>query len=133
MSRSGYIDDMDDSWQLIRWRGAVASAISGRRGQAFLKEMLAALDALPEKRLIAHELAQAGEVCAIGAVGKAGDVPMEDIDPEDYAAIACAFGVSEALAREIMFMNDEGRHYKTPEDRFARMREWIISKIKENA
>jgi len=47
MSRSGYSDDCDDQWSLICWRGAVKSAIRGKRGQAFLKEMLAALDALP--------------------------------------------------------------------------------------
>lgn len=41
---------------MIRWRGAVASAIRGKRGQAFLREMLAALDAMPEKRLIAGSL-----------------------------------------------------------------------------
>ena len=46
MSRSGYTDDMEDMWQHICWRGAVASAIRGRRGQAFLREMLAAMDAI---------------------------------------------------------------------------------------
>ena len=130
MSRSGYTDDMDDPWAHIMWRGAVASAIRGKRGQAFLREMLAALDALPEKRLIEEELAHAGEVCAIGAVGKAGNVPMESIDPEDYGAIAAAFGIAEAMAREIMFMNDEGTmRREAPEERFARMREWIVSQI----
>jgi hypothetical protein len=68
MSRSGYSDDCDQ-WDMIRWRGAVASSIRGARGQAFLKEMLAALDALPEPKLIAEELESDGAVCAIGAVG----------------------------------------------------------------
>lgn len=44
MSRSGYNDDCD-GWALIRWRGAVNSAINGKRGQAFLRELVAALDA----------------------------------------------------------------------------------------
>jgi hypothetical protein len=37
MSRSGYSDDYgdDEPWQLIMWRGAVASAFRGRRGQPF--------------------------------------------------------------------------------------------------
>jgi hypothetical protein len=43
-------------WSHIRWRGAVASAIRGGRGQAFLREMLAAMDAMPVKRLVANEL-----------------------------------------------------------------------------
>lgn len=56
MSRSGYTEDCEDDWALIRWRGAVNSAIRGKRGQAFLREMLAALDVMPEKRLIAGNL-----------------------------------------------------------------------------
>lgn len=57
MSRSGYSEDYDgDHWDLIRWRGAVASSIRGKRGQAFLREALAALDAMPEKKLITGDL-----------------------------------------------------------------------------
>ena len=58
MSRSGYSEDCD-GWALVRWRGAVKSAIRGQRGQAFLRELLAALDAIPDKRLIAEELVDA--------------------------------------------------------------------------
>ena len=61
MSRSGYVDDMCDEWALIRYRGAVKSAIRGKRGQAFLREMLAALDAMPEKRLISGALVFDGQ------------------------------------------------------------------------
>jgi hypothetical protein len=50
MGRAGYSEDCD-GWALIRWRGAVTSAIRGKRGQAFLREMLDALDALPVKRI----------------------------------------------------------------------------------
>lgn len=131
MSRSGYTDDYDgEHWQLIMWRGAVASAIKGRRGQAFLKEMLAAMDALPEPKLVANELEEEGAVCAIGSVGKKRGVDMSEIDPEDYERVAKAFGVSEALAREVMWANDDGGRYKeTDEERFARMRAWIVNRI----
>ena len=72
MSRSGYYDDGgDDLWALICWRGAVKSALRGARGQAFLREMAAALDMMPVKQLIRHELIKDGSVCAIGAVGRA--------------------------------------------------------------
>ena len=114
MSRSGYIDDLDDQWQYIRWRGAVASAFNGRRGQAFLKEMLAALDALPEKVLIAHELQDttySGQVCAMGAVGKARGVDMEKLDPEDKETVAGTFGIADAMAAEIAYENDEAVGY----------------------
>lgn len=79
MSRSGYTDDGLDSWQVIRWRGAVASAIRGRRGQALLTELLAALDAMPVKELIKEQLVEDGAVCALGALGRARGVDMSAI------------------------------------------------------
>jgi len=131
VSRSGYVDDFDDDhWQFIRWRGAVKSAMRGKRGQAFLKEMLAALDALPEKRLIADSLEEDGEVCAIGSVGKQRGIDMSKIDPEDYSSVAGAFQIAEAMSREIQYMNDEWFDRATPEERFTKMRAWIVSQIK---
>lgn len=114
MSRSGYSDDYDN-WDLIRWRGAVASAIRGKRGQAMLRELLTALDALPEKRLAAGALQTAdGEFCTLGALGRYRGIDMSNIDPEDRDAVAEAFGVADALTAEIMFENDEmvptGKH-----------------------
>jgi hypothetical protein len=63
MSRSGYSDDCDDQWRHIMWWGAVTSSIRGKRGQAFLREMRDALDAMPEKRLAPDALVRGGEVC----------------------------------------------------------------------
>ncbi len=128
MSRSGYVEDDGDGdqWQLIRWRGAVASAMRGKRGQAFLGEMLTALDALPEPKLVAMELEADGQVCAIGSVGRMRGVDMSKIDPEEYSQVASAFGINEKLAQEIMWMNDDAGSWKeTPEERFARMRKWV--------
>lgn len=57
MSRSGYDYDYDvDQWATIRYGGMLASAIRGRRGQGFLRDLAEAMDAMPEKRLIAHDL-----------------------------------------------------------------------------
>jgi hypothetical protein len=128
MSRSGYTEDCD-GWALIRWRGAVESAIRGRRGQAFFKDLLAALDALPEKRLIAHELEKDGEVCAIGALGKQRGIDMAEIDPEDHDRVASVFGIAPALAAEIVYMNDEAFWRAEPEWRFEKMRAWVASNI----
>lgn len=108
MSRSGYSDDCEDQWAMIRWRGAVNIAIKGRRGQQALCEILAALDSLPEKRLASESLVTAdGDFCTLGALGKARGIDLEPIDPEDRDAVARAFGISEALAAEIMYENDE--------------------------
>lgn len=131
MSRSGYSDDDSEQWALICYRGAVASAIRGRRGQAFLREMLAALDALPEKKLVAEELELDGQVCAIGSVGLAHGIDMSQIDPHDADTVANVFGINEKLAREIVYENDEGGWRDTPEMRFERMRKWIVSNLRD--
>lgn len=140
MSRSGYSDDVD-GWDLIRWRGAVTSAIRGKRGQAFLREALAALDALPEKRLIAHDLiasegddglAQEAQVCLLGAVGLQRRLDMREVDPEDRERVASLFAIPYSLACEIVYENDEAAwHAETPEQRFARMRRWIERQLIE--
>lgn len=80
MSRSGYSDDCDGA-ELALWRGAVESAIRGRRGQAFLREMLEALDALPARRLISGEFVDGrGEHCALGAVALKRGLAAQGID-----------------------------------------------------
>lgn len=125
MSRSGYSEDLDQ-WALIRWRGQVASAIRGKRGQAFLRELLAALDAMPDKRLIAYDLKdETGAVCALGCIGAARGMELEKLDPEDYETLAPAFGIAEPLVREIEFENDEWFR-EPPEQRWTRMRAWVV-------
>lgn len=151
MGRSGYNEDGDaDQWSLICWRGQVASAMRGKRGQAFLLEMWRAMDALPEKKLIPNDLEAHGAVCAIGSVGKARGVDMSGIDPEDYELIAAVFGIPRQLAQEIMWRNDEcwhGNHVEvpgptrhgdpvyvfvriTPERRFEEMKKWIEENLR---
>ena len=128
MSRSGYIDI--DGWDLIRWRGAVASAVRGTRGQEVLHGLVSALDAMPVKRLNAGRLIAEGEVCALGALGAAcgRTEEMRRVDSEDYKAVARFFGISEALAREIQHINDEW-YDATPEDRWTRVRQWALDHI----
>lgn len=131
MSRSGYTDDCEDQWASIRWRGAVTAAISGRRGQAFMRELLDALDALPEKRLVKGALEADGEVCAIGSVLRQRGTAMPNVheyDWDDFAwqELAKLAGVADAMAREIMYENDEcGGWKETPEERWTRVRAWV--------
>jgi hypothetical protein len=130
MSRSGYSDDCD-GWSLIRWRGAVTSAMRGKRGRDLLLELRDALDAMPEKVLIAHELVDAdGDFCTLGVIGQARGLPLKDIDPEDSDQVAKLFDIAPALAKEIVFMNDEAAWYdETPQQRWTRMRNWVERSI----
>lgn len=148
MSRSGYDYDYDcgcEQWSWVMWRGAVESAIRGKRGQLLLMEMLTALDALPVKRLVADELVDVDiasfshwgmyeydAVCAIGAVGKKRGVDLKKMDSENYSMVADTFNIAEAMVREIEWINDEaGVHRETPEERFVRVRGWVAMQIRE--
>lgn len=134
MSRSGYSDDCD-GWALIRWRGAVTSASRGKRGQSFFKELLAALDAMPVKRLIANELEEAGEHCALGVLGSAKGMELSTIDPEDPHQVSEQFDIACALAKEVVYENDEGcwqSDIETPEARWIRVRAWVAAQITES-
>lgn len=132
MNRSGYWGP-DDTWAAISWRGAVASAMRGKRGQKFLREMLEALDAMPIKKLVAEDLITLnGETCAIGSVGLARGMDMDGIDPYDSTKVASMFGIAEAMVCEIAYVNDEeGLSLKaeTPEDRWSRVRRWVVRNI----
>lgn len=132
MSRSGYSDDLD-SRDLAMWRGRVASATRGQRGQRLFRELAAAMDAMPEKALIADSLVDAdGDFCALGVVGKARGVDVTKLDAEDPAGVGEAFDIASCLAQEIVYMNDEwGSCHETPAERWARMRRWVASQIKE--
>jgi hypothetical protein len=61
---------------------------------------------------------------------------MDDIDPEDSDTVAGLFGIAPAMAREIVSENDEAvsfyRNGETPEARYTRMREWVLSQIKDD-
>lgn len=129
MSRSGYSDDFD-GWSLIRWRGQVASAIKGKRGQAFLKELVEALDTIPEKRLIEDEFWN-GESCALAAVAVKRGIDVITLDAEDNDRLSDLLNIARPLVMEVEFLNDEcGRYKETPEQRWHRMRAWATSLIR---
>jgi hypothetical protein len=128
MSRSGYVDDLDPL-DLGRWRGQVASAIRGRRGQKLLVDLLKALDAMEVKELITDELVDAdGDVCALGCLGKARGLDMKDVDVEDGNEVGELFDIAPQLAREIVYRNDE-IHYSSPADRHQKIRQWVANRI----
>jgi hypothetical protein len=129
MSRSGYSEDLDN-WAIIKWRGQVASAIRGKRGQAFFRELVAALDAMPVKELISDDLVSedGSAVCALGALGKAKGIDLTGIDPYDHETLSATFNIAHQLACEVMYENDE-YWQDDPAGRWQRMRRWAESHL----
>lgn len=123
MSRCGYSEDLDPL-DLGRWRAQVASALRGKRGQRFIRELIAALDALPQKRLVKNALESGGEVCALGALGRARGVDLSALETTDYERLGSTFDIAHQLAQEVMFENDEGLYIATPEERWRWVRDW---------
>jgi hypothetical protein len=132
VSRSGYSDDCDDVLAMGRYIATRNKAMGGKRGQAFLSELLAALDAMPVKELVREELVDGYDpylialeatppryfggqehpqpfcgVCALGAVGQARGLAMAHLDPHEPEMVASAFGITTTVAREVVYANDE--------------------------
>lgn len=139
MSRSGYTDDCEN---LGLWRGAVERALKGKRGQALLRDLAEAMDAMPDKRLIADVLEADGQYCALGVLGAKRGIDMSQIDPDWPEQVAAAFGIAPAMAQEIVYMNDEGsdwgnefwHRHGAPDDparaRWRAMRQWIDEQLR---
>ncbi|WP_208456724.1 hypothetical protein [Burkholderia gladioli] len=145
------------------YRGAVHRAITGKRGQAALRELAAAMDAMPVKTLAAESLVNAdGEFCTLGVLGQARGLDMAPIDPEDWDAVAALFNLAPSMVREIVYENDEAlarhkwvdivicgpmlrweKHVRTvrvdiPEstlapERWALMRKWVEQNLVDTA
>lgn len=140
MSRSGYESDGENH---SLWRASVERAIRGKRGQAFLRELVAALDAMPVKRLIMGEVVRDSEhMCALGSVAVLRKMDIEDLDIFDGEDVGKAFNIAQSMAREIVYENDKGggsydyeKHEwigETSEVRWQRMRAWAVSNILGN-
>ena len=135
MSRSGYMECDDfDHWAALRWRGVIASATRGKRGQAMFKELLTALDAMPNKRLIKDDLiTETGDSCAIGALLMHRETPEARNMHEYNEAIAEELDVHMCIVQEVEWENDNGGWNLTPEQRWTHMRTWVAKQIKETA
>lgn len=127
MSRSGYSEDCD---YLDLWRRAVENSINGKRGQAFLLELIDSMEKIPSKRLIKTDLLRDGEVCALGAVGVARGIRLEGLDDEDPELIGRVFGIATCLVQEIVYENDECDGNESPEQRWTRIHSWAKENLK---
>ena len=144
MSRSGYVEcygeDAQERWQMIRWRGAVQSAINGKRGQAFLKLALSVLQSMDKKELCANSFASDGQFCLLGVVANHQGVDVSDLfefyceyrDNGDHAIeLAEQLNIAPALALEIAFKNDD-EQIGSDADRFRVIYSWIESNLNEH-
>lgn len=132
MSRSGYVDDVDDLNLANLYRGTVTRAIKGKRGQVFLKELASAMDAMSEKRLIVNDLiTKQGEMCTLGVVCKARGIDTSGVDVTDSKAVGKLVGIASQMAAEIEYENDEYDEDETPEERWTRMRKWVGDNLKK--
>lgn len=131
MSRSGYTDDCEGS-ELAMWRGVVASATRGKRGQVFFRDLVSALDAMPVKRLVEDDIETAeGDVCALGALRRERGTELEADDVCYPEILGEKFNIASQLAQETMFVNDEaGRRSETDEERWTRVRAWAARQIR---
>ena len=140
-------DEEDYNNQALLWEANLERSLKGRKGQAALRELEAALLALPDKRLIANQTVDdGGSVCAIAALaqhrGYKGDLslPKEpDYDKDDFEywdeyeyqeaveaamlKIAADLGVPRMVASAIIYENDD-TYISTPEQRYTKMLRW---------
>jgi hypothetical protein len=132
MSRHGYSDECEN---VAMWRGVIASASRGKRGQAFFRALVEALDAMPDKRLIADELqTEDGEVCGLGCLARVRGLDLRGVDAEDWSKLGEIFDIASQLAQEVMFMNDAGTCGPwTPENRWRFVRDWAARQIRVEA
>lgn len=146
MSRITYAEEEDFPGQAELWDANRLRSLKGQKGQAALRELEAALLALPSKQLIADELEDAeGNVCAIGALaryknyGGSLELPEPKNEFEEHVVsdamikVAGKLSVPRLVAISIIERNDDACAWKrddeTPEQRYERILGWIRKQI----
>lgn len=130
MSRSGFyeVDDWDRDLILAigRVQARIASARRGKRGQAFLRKALAALDQMEDKRLAGGTFGVSGGcMCIMSSIatetGKAAAIEGYDKYCGEVVCqrLARGFDVAHVLIQDLVWQNDE----IAPSDPVAR---WVF-------
>jgi hypothetical protein len=156
MARINYSDEEDRPGQFALFQANCGRSLRGKAGQRALRELEAALLALPEKRLIRERLWEAGEVCAVGAYAQYKGLDIWTMDPEDDSdEVGVAAGMPRLVAWKVVALNDieldtvwepaygpvQRGHgiYQggialiremTPEERFDRVLAWVRSHLR---
>lgn len=106
--RINYSDDEEFNGQFELWQANCQRSLKGKKGQQELRELEAALVALPEKRLIHGALRDdSGGVCAIACYAKHKGVDLSRFDPEDESdEVGVAAGMPRLVAWSVVELND---------------------------
>ena len=139
MSRT-WEGESDNPLDWGRYEAAKRSTLRGKRGQVFLRELVAALDALPQPELSEGALGdrRTGCVCALGAVALAQGESFADLAQDDgnWSPDEAAewYSISPTLANEIISANDGWRDGNTVDVRRSRwrhVRAWAVRHLIE--
>lgn len=131
MSRISYSDEEDYPGQFELWQANCLRSLRGKVGQRELRELHAALLALPDKRLICCELVdEDGAVCAIGVYAKHKGLDLQRFDPdEETDEVGVEAGMPRLAAWKIVEMNDIELSHLTPEERYRQMLSWVEANL----
>lgn len=140
MSRLSY-NEMS-SVEEVRWQRNSAMTLKSKRGQQMLRDLEAALLALPQKRLLGDTFyePESGEVCALAAYARHKGCDVEklqrlelDSGEEQADWVAWMYDQARTLTWNIIDLNDNGGGYfvrhETPEQRYERVLQWVQSHL----
>ena len=152
MSRITNMDDWDDEDGPLRqgrWERNTETTIKGKRGQKVLRQLEAALVALPLPELTdelfwrepsdmerdiadAYGVVAAPQVCVLGAYARHIGVDYQKaewLNEESVSEVAPwaadELGMAYTLAWNLMFENDEAWAYATPRRRYDGILKWV--------
>jgi hypothetical protein len=124
MTRSCYSDDFGDDYpgQMELYRANVRRSIQSAKGQARLRELRDALEAMSEKRLAPDVFLEPDNACALGIWARAHrgtnaalDAVVDGFNGDDYETVDLLrkFGWPKLVVLDLIYQND--RHETVPE------------------
>ena len=134
--RVDYSEEEQYPGHFYLWQANCRRSRQGKKGQASLRELEAALLAMPDKRIHRDVLVEpSGETCAIGELmvhRKVSDgITREQaiaecavLDPGDTLYHGVSVGLPRMVAWSVAVENDYERNV-TPEKRYADMLAWV--------
>jgi hypothetical protein len=119
--RISYSEDEDYPGQFELWQDNCERSLRGLAGQKSLRELEAALLALPSKRLIAHELDNGEDCCAIGALCRMKNrVQISSDALRAYVeAVEQAFGANVDFAQIVKSYTEDSETFAVTERKYS--------------